>query len=149
MLTISGGLLLLFIGGLVWSNRSTDSIPASIRKSVDYSLYQPGWLPPKAYIQRGTFRATAGIVTFFITYDGNRQLAVTEQAKPAQFDFAHFYQTQIDGQKVVQTPIGRAVLGTFTGNSLASVTSDQTWVMLSAPDGIAATDLEHIVKSLH
>jgi len=149
---ITGAVALVFMvcliaAWLVFYNSSKDLIPAQTRSAVSFPLYQPHTLPKGFHLDQDSFKASADVVTFTISYAQGKQLAITEQIRPAQFDFDGFY-GQFSNRKAMTTGIGKAVLGSFNDSDLASIITDRTWILLRATSGIDQAQLEALVSGM-
>jgi hypothetical protein len=137
--------LVIIVGVLAWrSNAANDLIPAAVRQTADFRLYQPGRLPAGFSLDKGSFRTASQVVTFSISYNDNRKIIISEQPKPSGFDFDLFYE-QFTDKKSIAAPVGKAVMGRYEDADLASVIADKTWILVRAPAGIESVQLEQLL----
>ena len=104
--------------------------PADIRSSAEVSLLYPAKLPPGYSVDRSSIH----IDNNFLIYNannGSKRIVFTLQKVPAGFDYAKFYQTDLSGAQQFRTALGQGAVGKFQDRFLGSLTSGDTWLLLS------------------
>lgn len=138
--------------GVMWytwqTSQHANDLPSYVASEVSFRLYQPHALPSGFALDKKSFGITSQVVTFVLTYDSGKKLLVSEQPKPQDFDFTNFYGQKLTGTKQIAMPTGAATIGVYNGSGLASIVTDQTWVLIRAPSGINAATFESIVRNL-
>lgn len=142
------GLVAIISAGVIYQrNRQINRLPETIVSQATFPLYSPAKLPPGFKLNTNSFSATSQVVTFSITYEDNKKLIVSQQPTPSEFDFEKFYMNSLFGAKEVLTPLGKAVIGQIKDATFASVVTDRTWIIINAPAGLPADQMEQVVKS--
>lgn len=136
-------------GGIIIYRRSNPSnpLPAAITSQVTFPLYYPAKLPPGFVFDQGSASATPQVVTFSVSHHDGKKLIVSQQPVPPDFDFENFYLNSLFGAKEVITPLGKAVIGQIKDATFASIVTDRTWVIINAPAGLPADQMEQLIKS--
>jgi hypothetical protein len=104
--------------------------PADIRSSAEVSLLYPAKLPPGYSVDRSSIH----IDNNFLIYNannGSKRIVFTLQKVPAGFDYNKFYQTGLSGAQQFHTALGQGAIGKFQDRFLGSLTSGNTWLLLS------------------
>jgi hypothetical protein len=123
-------------------------IPKSISDQVGFPLYYPARLPKGFTIDKSSFSYGNKVVAFVIR-SGDKKIFVTEQTKPAGFDFDKFYLQKLDQETEFLTPIGKAASGVVNSNvRVVSLLTDQTWVFINTNTDVSFDQLEAITKGL-
>lgn len=118
-------------------------IPRQIIASAGTPLYYPADLPPGFAIDTSSIEYTQRVLTYTVTYDGGKKLAFSVQPKPSDFDFSSFY---AEGRRI-ESSLGPAYVGAVGGNTVVSITSDKTWILIGVPDQIETPQLEAVVAN--
>lgn len=148
-LLIACAALTLIIAGITWVwLRPHDPIPTDIRQSANFSLYYPTKLPKDLMLDKGSFSYGNKVVAFVVK-SGDKKIFVTEQAKPADFNFEQFYQDKLDESTEFTTTYGKAASGTVNQNTrVVSLVTNGTWVFLNTMSDVSFDQLEVITKAL-
>ena len=80
---------------------------------------------------------------FSFTYDGSKNLAVTEQAMPSNFDAGSFNPTS-----KFTTTIGTAYEVDLDTRTTAAIVTDRTLLLINAPDKISVDTLNQFINAL-
>ncbi len=128
-----GSLLALFI------LRPHSPFPPQVQRDTSFPLYYPSKFPAGFKLDRGSISASGGIVIFAISDGRGRQIAVTEQARPQNFDFS-----SLRGEAFI-TRVGKATLAVQEERTSASLLADQTWILIRTPFPVATSDLKALV----
>lgn len=143
-------IILAAVGGYyLYKQLSTPSpIPKSITSSVSFPIYYPSELPKGYKLNTESFNTNGRVVTYYFSNNAGQNISISQQAVPANFDFDNFNKKRILGSKEILTPVGKATIGQSSERNVASVITDKTWILVSAPSDTTAAQLETIVKSL-
>ena len=123
-------------------------VPKQIISSVSFPVYYPVELPSGYKINESSFNSNGRVVTYSLDNGSGKNIIISEQAMPNNFDFENFNKKRILGSKEILTPVGKATIGQSSERNVASVITDKTWVLVSAPSDTQANQLETIVRSL-
>jgi hypothetical protein len=100
--------------------------------------------PPKEFQPDAqSFSYTAGVVTYQYLYQGKQPVAVSIQQRPGSIDPSEFNPT-----KEFSTTIGKAYLTEVEPRVSAAVLNDETFMLINAPEGVPASQMELFVNSL-
>ena len=145
-LLVSGGVM----GWLLVQRSSANAtIPTEIQKSVDFSLYEPGWLPEGSALDRKSFAAEHQTVTFTVDGRKGEKLIFSEQPQPPLIDFDAFYDKQFGHKTSFDTAIGQAVVGISKDTLFGSITTGQTWIFVKAHHDMDRVAFERIMQNMH
>jgi len=125
-----------------------DPLPADIKKEANFTLYYPKKVPEGFHFDNALYDASTHVVTYdYTTNDGNK-LYFSLQPKPSNFNFDNFNKKQLSGAHQTDTPIGAATIGILQQETVSSVVTDKTWVLISAGEKVSLDQLEQVSKSL-
>lgn len=150
ILALAGGVWNLLHHASKPSQAETSPVPASIRQAVSFPIYFPNSkkLPAGYSFNSSSFSAGSGAVEFVI-YNGQHKVVFTEQAQPSEQALQQFATSRIPLHNSVNTTNGTALVGAIGNNTIVSLpTSDNTWIIISAPVNINQTDLKTVLNSL-
>lgn len=139
------------LGGFYFINRSRILPPpryALAQIQNDLPFYYPYRLPKGFTINPSTIGGQADVTVYAISYGDNKNLAVSIQAIPKDFDFGNFYTHVMRGTREVTSSVGQAFMGTIEDRSVVSIKGQKAWILISAPDGINPSELEEVVAHL-
>jgi hypothetical protein len=146
VLVVTGLLAAVMASMYFWEAGQLAKIPAElvrVQSVVSFPLYYASSLPPGMKLDTKSVTATSGVVLFSYTYDTNKRLSVSIQAKAKDFDTSSFKPTSD-----FTTHIGRAYVVDLEDRSAAAVVSDKSWVLLNAPEKISADILRQFIDAL-
>lgn len=136
-------------GHWYWAAKIRLPIPASIRSAADYPLLYPSKLPDGYKINEGSFSTANGVVIFNATNSSSDKIAFTDQKKPSNFDFDTFYKQSLANSTIFTTTLGQAAIGTANNQLLGSLTTDQSWLLVTATSkDIKSPDLRTIIENI-
>ncbi len=125
--------ILLLLGGFLFLHRHKSPFSPGLSKEAGFTVYYPSGLPHGWRIRAGSAHIDRGIV-FFTVDSPKGTIVVSEQAVPASFDFAAFYQNGLQSTNQFSTPLGQAAVGKRADNqAVGSLVTDSTWI-LASPD---------------
>jgi hypothetical protein len=134
--------VLLAVGGILVLTNKSDPVPQNIRSQVHFPILYPKTLPAGYGIDSKTMNVAAGVLVFSIRAIQNTTLSVSEQARPANFDF-----TQLTGDVQFQTTYGNAIVKVNGEKTTASLVTDKTWLLLNSTGPVATKDIEALLNS--
>jgi hypothetical protein len=132
-------------GVIYQTGRRINQLPETIANQVTFPLYYPAKMPPGFQLDKDSFSATSQVVTYSVTYGDSRNLVVSQQPTPKDFDFEKFYLNSLFGAKEVITPLGKAVIGQIDEAAFASIVTDRTWIIVNAKSGLTAIEMERFI----
>jgi len=124
-----------------------DPLPQSVTRQVTFPLYYPTRLPAGFRLEPESASATNQVVTFAISAPEGKQVVISQQPTPSDFDFENFYLNSLFGAKEVITPLGKAVIGQINDDTFASIVTDETWIIINAPAGLPADQMQRLIQA--
>jgi hypothetical protein len=123
-------------------------IPQGIAAELTFPAYLPSDLPEGFAVRPDSFRFEEGVLVYEIDVpDGQAAITVNQQARPTEYDFGEFYE-KIVGATKTNSEQGELYVGTFGGDPVASLLSEQTWSIIRPQSEIDLTTLKTIGSSL-
>jgi hypothetical protein len=148
----AGGLVLAvaLAAGVIWYLKSHDAfgIPRAVRQEAAFPVYYVRNIPEPYRVQDKSYSYNKGMLSFVIEGENDREVLVTEQSPPKNFDIDAFVDKELTDQKAVTTVYGKAIMGKRQSTRVVSLKTGDTWVMLSASDSVPAEDLELLTDRL-
>lgn len=127
--------------------QANERIPAEIRQKVAFPLYYPSELPEGFRVDDKSFSATKDVATY--AFDGpDTRLAISVQPKPPGFSFDDFHSKQITGGEPLDTPVGKAIIGTLGDRLVSSIVTDRAWILINAPAKTETSVLERLSQRM-
>ena len=148
VLAVMGMLILILCGAaafLVLQTR-TPSIPPKLRaaqKNIEFPLYYPNKLPSGFTLDTSSISTTKDVALYSFTYDKNKRVSFSIQAKAKNFTTDDFNPTDD-----FTSYIGRAYLVDLEDRSSAAVVGDTSWVLINAPDKIPSGQMRELIDAL-
>ena len=140
--------LVISVAAIVAHGRSHDPLPADIRQEAGFTLYYPAHVPTGFRFDEAKYDPSAKVVTYdYANADGNK-IYFSLQPKPANFDFNDFNKKQLSGAHQIDTPVGTATIGILQPETVSSVVTNKTWILISAGEKVSLDQLEQASKSL-
>ena len=128
----------LLLGGFFWwffAIRDSGPIPRTYTKGLDFSLYYPTRLPTGYTVDHQSFEVRdKSILVFSINAPNGRNIAVTEQLKPADAPVHSKNNVPIKtpGERAFNTGIGDAYISLWGDKYVADIsTPTGTWIILN------------------
>ena len=118
------------------------------QKQAGFPLYHPARLPEGYKADKTTVSMVASVVTYQIKHAAKEPLLVSLQPRPNNFDVESFNKEVISEGISLTVPAGTATIGRLRENQVASVLTNETWVLISDPNLIPQQDLKFIVQNL-
>ena len=151
-LVVAAGLMavviIVVILGLFLHGRSHDPLPAAIKKEANFTLYYPKQLPPGFHFDEAKYDPSTKVVTYDYTNSAGNKIYFSLQPKPANFNFDAFNKKQLSGAHQIDTPVGTATIGILEQETVSSVVTDKTWLLIGAGEKVSLDQLEQASKSL-
>lgn len=142
-----GIVLMAVVAGLLWWSvqraQSPQGFMADLQTKVEFPLFYPSQLSGTMKLDRTKFGFTKEVVTTTYTYEGNKHLVVSMQARAKSFDASTFQPTS-----EFTASIGRAYLADLPTRTTAAVVGEKSWVLINAPDKIAIDQLTAFINAL-
>jgi len=152
------GVVLIITVGLAaavgWQLRQQDKTPLidpAITSQLDFPAYYPTTLPKGYTIEPPALQDTSKIISISIKSPQNDLIYITQQQKPANFDFDFFYNKTLLITREVDVPIGKVRIGSAKARPdqlTASIVAEPTWILSSYPASVAQEDIDTIFYSL-
>lgn len=147
-------LLVLFVlGAFLTVNLQKNSVPQPSQQELqsltnNLPLYYPTKLPAGYAVNASSISTTSDVTTYQITKPNTEAVVVSIQAVPQTgFSFVQFYNETIKGQEF-ENQLGESYLGSLDEKSVASIKTEDAWILISAPGSTDASDLKDISNAL-
>lgn len=118
---------------------TSNSVPQSVINSVNFPVYYPASLP-SGYQFNGA-EAQGTIVNLFYSFDGSKQLIITQQPKPVLIE-------EVTKTKEFSTTIGEAYLANLNGRTVGFVRTEKTLIILTSASEFISSDIEQLMLNL-
>lgn len=132
----------------VFQGRAQDPLPADVKQEANFTLYYPRKLPAGLHFDKAIYDSSTRVVTYDYATDIGNKLYFSLQPKPEGFNFDDFNKKQLSGAHQTSTPVGVATIGILQQETVSSVVTDKTWILISAGEKISLDQLEQVSKSL-
>ena len=125
-------------------------VPESISGSLLFTPYVPGWLPEGYSVDAASYSAEGQALVFSAVKPGAQPIAVSEQATPKDFDMNSFLTTNMSDTSRLDGTKHATIFGKSNSRkqNIASVTADDTWILLTLPDSLTKDDAKQLVNGL-
>lgn len=135
--------------GYLYKQKQT-IVPANIKKEASIPILYPNKLPAGYKIDKNSFSVTQGnLITYYAADTNNNKMVFTVQAKPSNFDFAKFYAQGLTNTNKFTTPLGEGVIGKASGRLVGSLTTGNTWVLISSnSNSVTADKIQYALQNL-
>jgi hypothetical protein len=142
----------MVIIGLVYllcqSKFHTDPLPVKIKQEANFPLYYPTKVPTGFRFDEAAYDTETQVVSYdYSTIDGSK-IFFTLQPKPANFDFNKFNNKQISGGTQIATKFGMATVGVLQKQTVSSIVTDKTWILVGSGEKVNIQQLEQISQDL-
>lgn len=112
------------------------------QKLAAFPLYIPSATPAGYTYTAGSLHSTSSVIVYTLTSPDGKQLAITEQSRPANFDFS-----QLSGTEEFNTNLGKAYVEDFPTRTTGSVVGDKTWIIVNAPTPIGPDQMSSLLNA--
>lgn len=127
--------------------RPKKPIPANLLKGLSFQVYYPYHLPPGYAVNPDSFSRKGNVLIFAIkNTNTGKSIAVTEEAKPSDINLDQQSPVPLPTDKTFFTPVGHATISQWGTNTVSSLVTDQTWVILNV-SGIAPAQAQSVTSS--
>ena len=121
----------------------------ALLSQVSFAVHPPRELPAGYKLEPGSARVDEGALVYAAVNSAGQRVLFTEQAKPAQSIVDTFQrENMLRSEKLPHTPYESVVGGATTQGSLLSVTTQTTWLIISATAPDAPATLRFIAEHL-
>lgn len=135
--------LLVGAGIFYKSQHSNNPFPKSITSTINFPLYYPKVLPENVTVEPGSIQKLAnGTVIFVINYAKGKQLTVSEQALPANFQG-----TILSNTETLTTKLGTAYVGVYGDHPVGIIVTKKTLLFFNDPSGLDTVKLRQILEA--
>lgn len=136
--------------GMIWylKIQGVFGVPREVRGAAPFPVYYVRNVPKPFTISMASYSYNSGVLSFKIDRPDGRSVLITEQSPPPHFDIDDFVAKQVLEPRAVVTTYGKVVLGTSGKGHVASLKTDKTWVLLSAPEGVSLDELSAVAEHL-
>jgi hypothetical protein len=119
-----------------------------VKEQASFPLYYPTDLPKGFRFDQAAFDASVNVLTYdYSTVDGNR-IYFSLQPKPKKSDYDRFSKKQLTGPSQIETQVGQATIGVLQGQTVSSVLTDKTWILITSGENVNLQQLEQVSQSL-
>jgi len=138
------------------SNTVYNAIPLSVRDGVSFQIYYPeqSKLPAGYTFNLNSFtHPTNEVLVFSVNYPVNNKIIFSEQAEPSSSQIQNFYANYMPLRNSYQTAEGQAEIGAYknTGGNLQTLVSlptNGTWLIITAPPDITQNQLKQVLSAI-
>src|SRR6476661_8564066 len=103
--------------------------PKEIASSVNFTLYYPRHLPAGFSLKQDSLKILDNdTVTYIFNYDSQKEMTITEQAMPANFQ-----STILTNTKDVENKLGKGYVGTYGNHPVGIITTKKTLIFINDP----------------
>jgi hypothetical protein len=129
---------------------NTSPVPKNVAQAVNFPIYYPDPQKLPAGYNLNSFKYVPGQgVLYYVSYDNGKRLVFTLQQKPSSQDLAAFNKKYIPIHRQVLTLVGTATIGAIGSQTVVSLPTDKTWVIITGPSDIYGTDqLTQVLQSI-
>lgn len=133
----------------IWLGLGIDQnrqFPSSIRRAVSFQLYYPSKAPAGWSVDRSSFSAGSGVVTFTVTNEKSQRFLVSLQQLPTEFNYPAFEKKFFDTDEY-NVEAGSVFIGELGNTITASIrTPEGSWIIISDPDTNTRSQLEALTR---
>ncbi len=129
-------------------NNTPESKEDTHNNSVDFPIYYPSSYPSGYYLDKSSKGESDGVNIYTIRNDKGSALYISSQALPEKSVVQDFETNKMAFVEEVDCPIGHAIIGSIRGQTGASVTTNNTWVLITTVSDIETNVLKDIIASL-
>ena len=122
---------------------------ASVTSAVHFPLYYPATLPDGLAFTNASVKDGGVVIATYKNPDGDK-LFLSEEAKPANFDFASYYRSILHNRKI-NTKYGDAYAGELPDDSsttIINVVTAKTWMIMNTRLHFSASQIDKLVAGI-
>lgn len=140
--------LVATVGWIIRAPRQQSFLPAELAGKITFTVYAPKTMPTGFSLKTDSLRYQEGVLLLDITSPiADEPLVVSEQARPQDFKFEDFYKDFFGSTKTTNE-LGELVVGTVRDQTIASLLTDTTWVLITGSKNIEFATVSELAKSL-
>jgi hypothetical protein len=121
---------------------------AQAQKEVSFPVLAPDKLHDGFTYKKGSVKTSSGIVLYSLQDGKDKSVSVSQQAKPAISNFDDFYNRVLTNRTSVLSTQGKAVLGTNGNQTIGSLITGKSWILLNTTSHIDNHTLSELISSL-
>jgi hypothetical protein len=137
------GAAIFSAGWVLKGSSSSQTIPQSITRQVNFSLYFPSPMPAGYTYMKDTATFQIGQV-YYKFADGSKRVTVMEQPMPAKRPNLSL----MSGYNVYNSPIGKAAVGDSFGQATAVVLTPSTVITLHSVGSVSQDELKTAISNM-
>lgn len=130
-------------GWLLKGSGTQSTVPSSITRQVNYSLYFPSPMPPGYIYMKESATFQIGQVYYKFS-KGNKRVTVNEQPMPGKKPDLSL----MSGYRLYDSPVGQAAIGSSFGQATAVVLTKTTVITMNSVGGVSQQELETAINNL-
>lgn len=144
-------IIVLSIRLIIKNQPTTNPIPFTISKSVNFKLYYPVKLPKGYYIDQTSFTVESGSVIFSYRDKQGSIIYFTEKSTPDSLQLGGYINANLSNIRVIKNKYGSAYIGTSLvqePNPIISYVAGTTWVIVNPSANLSNLVLNSLIQSL-
>jgi hypothetical protein len=118
------------------------------QKNVSFPVLIPEKLPSGFTYKKGSVKTSFGIVLYSLQDGKDKSISFSQQAKPPISNFDDFYNRVLTNRTSVLSTQGKAVLGTNGNQTIGSLITGKSWILLNTTSHIDNHTLSELISSL-
>ncbi len=117
------------------------------QNSAAFPVYMPTALPDGIAIDPSSYSRQPDVATYIIVYEGTKKMFVSQQAVPSQSVIDSLGGNKIDELEKIPLAIGEGFVAVPRGVPTASIATDKTWILITAPEGIDRKIMADVIRA--
>jgi hypothetical protein len=125
-------------------------VPQAIQRSINFPIYYPvqAKLPNGYELIKNSFTTPASdVVLYTVKYPAGKFI-FSQQQRPSSNDIANFESQRIPIHYTMATPIGQAAVGVIGGQTIISLPTSNSWLLITGPQLARQKDILAVLNSL-
>ncbi|MEK7152697.1 MAG: hypothetical protein AAB834_02010 [Patescibacteria group bacterium] len=114
---------------------------------TDIQIYYPSNLPEGFSYMNQSVKASTTAIIYTLTYDNDKRLSVSCTAKPSNAAISKFHSQTLTDKTKIPSPEGDLVVGTAYSQTVASLVTDEAWVIMNTTAAIDEESLTRLASS--
>ncbi len=107
----------------------------------------PATLPDGFTVEASSYSRRPDVASYIIVYEATKRMFVSQQAVPSQSVIDSLGGNKIDELEKIPLTIGEGFVAVPRGVPTASIATDKTWILITAPEGIDRKIMADIIRS--
>lgn len=149
-------ILALLVGGFglgLWLtslSKPVVEVPAPVASQAGFPIFVPSRLPGNFEIDPTSFTVSESTLLFSARDGTGGRIFISEQARPADFDFDRFYTEQLLEPQILQDVPFPTVSGEAkdSGIRMASIVTPDTWIIINSAFPLSVDDFKLIAQHI-